>query len=376
MGNIKYLYVDDNENGKESVQNFPDGNFFIDVVQPTETIGAISKKAQKYNGLILDQQLDEKSSEGRTVCDYVGSTLAINIRAKENESNRMKKDISKPIILLSASPSVPLTLYDLGDAIFDMKIFKSEGTYQEFKDSVPLYRNQMISLVKGYDKLKKLKIKGLPVKDSLGLAKKIDIIDSRFLDELNRREDRTAHSKASFILNELIVKQGILIDDDILAVRLGIDKDASPTGWNKVLESLTKFGAKYKGVFCDGWSRWWMPMVDEWWYKLEGNDTYIRFYSAEQRAKLIEEKLNMKLAEKIQLIPAKAKSKFSVHSDYWTLCDSTKDPLDIEDGLMLPNQENLYPWQDAKYVAIQSAWDYSIEVADCDKEKKNRFKKR
>ena len=76
----------------------------------------------------------------------------------------------------------------------------------------------------------------------------------------------------------------------------------------------------------------------------------------------------------IQLVPAKAKSKYSIHNEYWTICDFSKEPLDIEDGLLLPGQEDLYPWQDAKYVSIQNALDESIEVAECDKEKLETFK--
>ena len=86
-------------------------------------------------------------------------------------------------------------------------------------------------------------------------------------------------------------------------------------------------------------------------------------------AKLISEKLGG-----IQLVPAKAKSRYSIHNEYWTICDFSKEPLDIEDGLLLPGQEDLYPWQDAKYVSIQSALDESIEVAECEKKKLESFK--
>jgi hypothetical protein len=362
---IKYLYIDDRKNGKQAIQNFPiKDKLDIDVVVPTEKISGILKLLKNYDGLIVDQQLDEDPIINGTQCDFLGSTLAAQIRAKENEVFLTGKDISIPIILYSANENAPKTFVGLELDFFDFMIFKSEFEYQDFKNKIPMYQAQMISLVNGYNKLKEV----ASICDSLYINN-LDIIDSRFIFELKRRENHTAHSKASFILNELIIKQGILIDEDILAVRLGIDKNESTEGWVKVRDSLKDFGVEYQGVFSDGWPRWWMPMVDEWWYSLIDNDTYIRFYNAEQRAKLISEKLGG-----IQLVPAKAKSRYSIHNEYWTICDFSKEPLDIEDGLLLPGQEDLYPWQDAKYVSIQSALDESIEVAECEKKKLESFK--
>ena len=362
---IKYLYIDDRKNGKQAIQNFPiKDKLDIDVVVPTEKISGILKLLKNYDGLIVDQQLDEDPIINGTQCDFLGSTLAAQIRAKENEVFLTGKDISIPIILYSANENTPKTFVGLELDFFDFMIFKSEFEYQDFKNKIPMYQAQMISLVNGYNKLKEV----ASICDILYINN-LDIIDSRFIFELKRRENHTAHSKASFILNELIIKQGILIDEDILAVRLGIDKNESTEGWVKVRDSLKDFGVEYQGVFSDGWPRWWMPMVDEWWYSLIDNDTYIRFYNAEQRAKLISEKLGG-----IQLVPAKAKSRYSIHNEYWTICDFSKEPLDIEDGLLLPGQEDLYPWQDAKYVSIQSALDESIEVAECEKKKLESFK--
>ncbi len=362
---IKFLYIDDRKNGKQAIQNFPiEDKLDIDVIVPTEKISGILELLKNYDGLIVDQQLDEDPIINGTQCDFLGSTLAAQIRAKENEVFLTGKDISIPIILYSANENAPKTFVGLELDFFDFMIFKLEFDYQDFKNKIPMYQAQMISLVNGYNKLKEV----TSISDSLYINN-LDIIDSRFIFELKRRENHTAHSKASFILNELIIKQGILIDEDILAVRLGIDKNESTEGWVKVRDSLKDFGVEYQGVFSDGWPRWWMPMVDEWWYSLIDNDTYIRFYNAEERAKIISEKLGG-----IQLVPAKAKSRYSIHNEYWTICDISKEPLDIEDGLLLPGQEDLYPWQDAKYVSIQNALDESIEVAECDKERLETFK--
>lgn len=365
---ITYLYIDDRKESYQAVQSFQEKDVIgIKCAFPPKSRKELFQMLSDYDGLIIDQQLDEKeivNAENEIYyADYSGSSLAIDIRIKENEIRIANdSDISIPIVLYSANVNVPKTLQRLGEEIVDLKIYKAD---EDFLASIPMYRKQMISLVNAYNRIKNAST----ISESLGLNEKLEIIDSRFMEEMKRREKYTAHSKAVFILNELIIKQGILVEEDILSVRLGIDKEKSEQGWEKVLTSLKGFGADYRGVFCDGWPRWWMPMVDEWWYSLIDNDTYIRFYNAEQRAKLISEKLGG-----IQLVPAKAKSKYSIHNEYWTICDFSKEPLDIEDGLLLPGQEDLYPWQDAKYVSIQNALDESIEVAECDKEKLETFK--
>lgn len=363
---IKYLYVDDNVRGRQSIQNFLEKNVLaIDVIKPKEKRKDILNMLTEYDGLIVDQQLDEKPNSDGNLSDYLGSSLAIDIRIKENETSINSEDISLPIILFSANPNVPTSLYGLGDELFDIKIFKSRKKFKEFKTKIPVYKTQMISLVNGYNELKALKKSQSSVCDSLKLGNNLGTIDNRIIDELRRRDSLAVHSKASFILNELIIKQGVLVDEDVLAVRLGINKNKSQEGWQEVLSSLNKFGAKYDGVFCEGWSRWWMPMVEKWWSEVMKEDTYLQFLSASRRVQIISEKL------KIKVIVASAKSKFSDNDAYWTVCASSKEPLAIENGLMLSGQDNLYPWQDAVYVSIMSAIEgtSNLNVADFEKER-------
>ena len=402
---IKYLYVDDNDKGKESVEGFlkkdkaveksptdviepkEDLVLSIKVIKPTEKRKDIFKMLTDYDGLMVDQQLDEKPNSEGNVSDYLGSSLASDVRVVENGIYQAKKeDISMPIILFSANPNVPSTLYSLGEEIFDLKIYKimGMGKYHDFDRDTPMYKSQMLSLVNGYKGLKDLKAKeqefkkqnpeeqepNLPfIYKSLKFDDNLNLIDSRFLNELKRRDAFTAHSKASFILNELIIKQGILIDEDILAVRLGIDKEKSQEGWRKVLNELKDFGAKYQGVFCEGWPRWWMPMVEKWWSESMQEESYLQFLSASERVAIISKKLE------VHLEIAVAESKFSDNDDYWTVCDFTKEPLAIENGLMLPGQDGLYPWQDAKYISIMSAIDESLDVVDFEKERLAYYKK-
>lgn len=358
---MKYLYIDERKDAKQAVQSFIiDGELDIEDKQPTKKRKDIIEIIKNYDGLIIDQQLDEEIIEDengdRFFSDYYGSSLAMDIRTKENEIKQVQGlDISIPIVLYSADKNVPDILSGLGKDIFDLRIYKADS---QFMERIPEYKKEILSLAKGYEKLKKVS----NILDALNICSDLCKVDNRFLGELKKIEKKTAHVKATFILNELIIKQGILIDEDILAVRLGIDKKKSKD-WSKVIDSLTQFKADYRGVFCDGWSRWWMPMVEEWWSNVIEEESYLQFITASQRANIISKKLNVKL------VAAIANSKFSINDDYWTVCDFSKEPLSVEDGLLLPSQDNLYPWQDAKYVSIMSALEESLVVADSEKEK-------
>jgi len=174
----------------------------------------------------------------------------------------------------------------------------------------------------------------------------IKIIDDRFLSELNNLSGYPTHVIARFILNELIEKQGPLIDESILAARLGVDKSRS-TDWDKIIESLSF--SKYSGVFSSGWSRWWMPMVEQWWVESINSTSYLRSTPASERVKLINEKLGI-----TNIFPSDRIEK-SDSEEYWTVCKGYYRPLDPVDGLIIYGQENLYPWQDSEYVSIDAA---------------------
>ncbi len=407
MAEIKYLYIDDS-GSKTAVQNLKgDGISEIITIRPPRFLSEFfSILARTHcDGLILDQQLyeteikaedrvedlkkigyNDDDDEYKKVVqdnisynvDYRGSSLASEIRTQESERKvNGQNDLSIPIILFSADKNVPQIIKRRNMGEIDMFIYKGE-TRNDFSKNIPIYRNQLKALALGYSQLKefdeiKKQSEGQDDCDVQYLKSVLNIddlsfIDHRFTNELSMNAKNTVHSVAHFVLNELIINQGILIDEQILAVRLGIDKEKSKDGWSGVLKSLDDFRAKYTGVFHEGWQRWWMPLVLKWWKEEIGNNSYLQFLSATQRVNIISSKLN------INLEVVKAKSRFSLGEDYWTVCNHSNDPLSIDDGLLLPGQKNLYPWQDARYYAIMSVLDESLDVADSEQDKVNYYK--
>ena len=165
-----------------------------------------------------------------------------------------------------------------------------------------------------------------------------------------------------FILRELINKQGLLIDEEVLAARMGIDKDSSED-WSILLEIINS--TKYTGVFSEGWQRWWMPLIEEWFESITTDNW--RSLSARERVEIITKKTGLSrltFAEKINK---------STSDEFWTVCQGYHTPIDTIDGLIIDGQENLYPWQEPLYVSIEAALkrknkQYWGDIAEVEKE--------
>lgn len=196
------------------------------------------------------------------------------------------------------------------------------------------------------------------------------ILDSRFVGEYNKNKECPVHIQSRFLITEFLTKQGLVIDEDVLAARLGIDKSNSDD-WPNLLKRLSE--AKYQGVFCNGWPRWWMQLVEQWWTETIKAETFLRSTPAAERVEKIKE-----VTELPGLVAAKKIDK-SESDEFWTVCKGFGQPLDPIDGMLIQGQDNLYSWQEPEYVSIEAAlWrkniDNWVSVADIEKEKYENLK--
>ncbi len=352
---IKYFYIDDDPKSQNKVEGFENENLSIVAMQHKdsweEQFRFLKEKEGDFDGLILDLKLDGLPNSNDKWANFRGTSLAQEIRTRQKEGVLK----SFPIVLFSTNEKTEQTLEKSGKDLFDIFIDK------ELNDKAfTMFTTQLIDLPTGYNALGG---SAMTINDIL----KVDetIIDSRFVSEYNETKKSPVHIQSRFLITEFLTKQGLLIDEDILAARLGIDKSKS-TDWPKLLELLTN--AKYKGVFCNGWPRWWMHLVEQWWNKTIESDTFLRSTQAKVRVGKIKQVTHLEqllVAEKID----KANS-----DDFWTVCQGYNRPLDPVDGLLVQGQDNLYPWQEPKYVSVDAAlWrkniDNWIDVADVEKEK-------
>lgn len=300
----------------------------------------------KFDGILLDWQLKKNKVNDGKFAKYDAEALAQQLRRLATEHNKLKKDF--PILLCSAAKGFKknfqkdITGHDLFEEVYDKNSFSDKQKSNKII-------TQFISLAEGY----KIMQNGEKLNTLLGLDKESigskSNLDKRLLSYLKSLYDnKVPHELARFILNQLIKKSGVLVSEELLAARLGIDC-LNSKDWQKLLDKkLHKFS--YKGIFEDGWKRWWFEMIENWWeYDLKIEKS-LRKLSARDRVELIIKKTKLK-----ELIPAKVISKNASSDLFWTICNISKKPISIDDGLIMAMQDSIFPWQDKQYISIEKA---------------------
>ena len=338
---MQYYYIDDDPNSYNKIQGFECDDLVISAVQHQNSwedqLNFLKSNEPNYNGLILDLKLDDWANKDHIRAKFRGTSLAQEIRTRQKE-RELK---SFPIILFSANDKIQLALENSGKDLFDICIDKSDINDESFA----IYRSQMIALVRGYSRLESSADGSTDDKENI-FCINTSLLDSRFLSEFDNIKNSPIHSQARFLISELLGKQGLLINEDVLAARLGIDKGKS-SDWNLLKTKIAS--AQYKGVFFEGWTRWWMPLIDEWWSKDLKADTSLRSSSAKERV----ERIRM-FYQLNNLIAAERIDK-SNSDDFWTVCMAYNRPLDPVDGLLIQGQDNLFPWQEPLFVSVDAA---------------------
>lgn len=330
----KYLYIDD-EGNPQKVSGFTNQSLVFSTVTHKdnweEQIKYVRSLEDEIDGLLLDLRLNDLPNQNRKNACFGGTALAQEIRTWQKE----KSFKNLPIVLYSANDKESLdnTARDL----FDICIEKSSVNIK----TIPKYSNQLLALAEGYKSLKSCPA----IKDYLGVDK--NEIDSVLISELEKLKDEPVHVLAKFIISELLMKQGLLINEFVLAARLGLDIERSHD-WQKLKEILCR-KASYKGVFNEGWPRWWMYKIQDWWDEIAPGGLYLRSTSAAKRVEIIIKETGLE-----GLVPAETIEK-SRSDEYWTVCAGCNRPLDPIDGLLVAGQDNLYSWQEAEYVSVEAA---------------------
>ena len=333
---INYLYIDDDavQKSKDKVSGFVTPELEINATQHQgdweSQLEYIRASIMNIDGLLLDLGLNDLPNEQQKRANFRGTALAQEIRTRQKEG--LLKNI--PIILFSAHDKLESLLESTGSDLFDMCIDKETVNPDVFDD----YSRQFIALANGYVSVESKDIKNI-------LGNYPDDIDTRFFSQLESLANHPPHVTVGFILNELIKSEGILIDESTLAARLGIDISKS-TEWDIVKSKLTT--CLYTGILCEGWPRWWMSKVKTWWNEHISEEP-LRTIGAHQRVALLKEKLG------IENLVAATRIDKAQSEDFWTICQGHKRPLDTIDGLIIIGQDNLYPWQEPKYVSIDAA---------------------
>lgn len=194
--------------------------------------------------VLLDFRLDENPDVLDPQHSYLGSGLAQLLRDKA--INHPELDF--PIVLVSAESKFEKyycpdsTAHDLFDRTYG----------KEFAvDNDRLVASQILDLCVGYGKIKSdwTEDKSRFSLFSLNSDER-EIIENQEI-RLGLMNANAPHVVANFILKNLIDRPGILLSDDDVAARLGVESI------QPLIPFLEEKGVLYNGIFCAGWRRWW-----------------------------------------------------------------------------------------------------------------------
>ncbi len=77
----------------------------------------------------------------------------------------------------------------------------------------------------------------------------------------------TVHVAAGTFIRGLLLSPGLLIDEILLAVRLGLDREGSSEAWRQLLNGFTSF--QFKGTAHEEFERWWARGLEDWWLGIQ-----------------------------------------------------------------------------------------------------------
>lgn len=373
---FKYLYLDDNEKimreGDVELLN-QSLCLKIDTDYPNswqKRSVQIFKNLEVYDGLILDWELTNSSEKAKEGCEDAGDVdFSSEAFAEHLRVSAAKKDIKDiPIILCSADKNKKFSSLRMGELtsqdLFDLTYTKKNL----FNECVNEAERQLCSLSESYESLR---TKKLGIWEILNIDKgKSEFVDLRFIDILDTYlQKKTVHDVIQFMLREFIEKEGILINDAVLAARLGVDIAKSKKSWESILRILNKNDVNYNGLLHHGWTRYWAFALEEWWEKFSPRS--LRTMNATNRIEVLNSKFDLDLI-------ASERIKFCSSEEYWTICYGTNLPIDPLNGFMI-GQNISYPWQEAQYVSayaeLEKTDKESWKINILDRERYNQFKK-
>ncbi len=238
---IEWYLVDDKPDEAEQFAHALSvkGMITVTPIRATDAEGRLDKGDFPTSGILMDVDLSSETGMRST-----GPGMAQNIRVAQQR----KLLSSFPIVRFSARARV---LENIGhdsssDDVFDLKIEKDGLSRSAKRDVV---RNQLLGVSEVYSATQS----EFDLSVFVNLDQKYWNIWGHLAFEREIANADRPHLKAGRIVR-LLTHPGILIDEDLLAIRLGVDRHRSE-GWPNLLAELSPI--KYSGVAHGHFSRWW-----------------------------------------------------------------------------------------------------------------------
>jgi hypothetical protein len=288
----------------------------------------------------MDVSFVNAAGETGAAPDYDGIALAQQIRVLQNREQLP----SFPIVRFSKRDVV--REYVAGDTTSD-DLFEERIEKEDVLERREATVEKLVSLAEDYPQITKFAAsdkKQDALAEIFGLeTQDLDRVDGRSFLGLLRTVP--PHTMAYYFISGFLRRSGVLIDESLLSVRLGVDAECSED-WSTLLGRLND--VQYKGVFSTGYPRFWMFALADWWAELGAGGTLKRL-DADARVEVIREKLGL---EKLQPI---SPNPDSPGQRYWHVCVETGLPVDPAEGFALMDEWGHEPWQDTDYICLEQA---------------------
>ncbi len=314
-----------------------------------ETIALIADLAP--DGLLLDVALTNALDAEQQPVGFDGIALAQQVRTLQTRA--------RTTVGSSGLPEFPVIRFSKRDVVreYVSQDSTSDDLFDEFVDKSSINDADVataaatiiVALASDYPALSKFAGQA-PDDASLGELLGCDPsllarFDPRTLLGL-RRPNAPPHIFSRFLVVKLLGRPGPLVDESILSVRFGVDRDESQD-WPALLEYLT--GCQYRGAFASGYARWWMPTTLDWWQREIDQERTLAGLPAVERIAALVGKTGLS-----RLAPIKATAD-SPGSRWWHRCAKSGRAVDPAEGFPLLPVYGSEIWHDTEYLCLEEA---------------------
>lgn len=341
---FKIVVVDD-ENVEDLISNINLESLSHEQIKPESFQKDIESITNEYDLILMDQKLAGNIGK----IPYMGTTLIQELRTRMAEN----KLTPKPVILWSIAGNISSyqnekSSHNLVDAVWNKEWLHHSNTFKREECA-----RKIKSLVLGYRKLNTAlcSFKSEGDTNGRGLAADIFGIKPEFvlgylpesvLGHLVNKNHHVTHTLSIFLTNAILRFNGFLINEQTLAARCGVDINCE--GWAELKDSYLKT-FRFCGVYSDFYPRWWASEFETWWLEEISNEHPANL-EAEQRVKLLNNKLSLSLL-------AATPSEKHIESKFWHCCVINGSPLDEVDSYKVTTSERR-EWQEQLYACFEA----------------------
>lgn len=345
-----WIFVDDQP---DAAKAFADelnegGSVRVEVMSPTHARAALLLEKREPAGVLMDVDLSASSGECGT-----GPGIAQDIRVKQKNGSAREF----PLVRFAAADLVARNVLGdpTSDDLFELKINKEE--LREHRDEMIA---RMLGLRVIYDKLihhfEQRSETAQLLADLFGLNE--DALSSWCHDAMTTKVlagmAHTPHVAAGAFCRLFINPYGLLIDERLLAVRLGVDLIKSDGAWTKLLELTKEF--KYCGAGGEQFNRWWARGLEDWWFSNVDGTVPLTGRSVEERIDLLTRKTGIQGLQPLPMLASEASHR------PWRFCrlglEKTPPefiPVDPSEGVRMVSQVDFPPWIDPLCASLKLA---------------------